>query len=128
MKLYVDPPPSLRLFQQEIDLLICIRGAEFPNIYTRENSAKPDRHFLLGVLQAAMIAVDEQDEDTVAFIDSPRLSLEKSNELIQLSCQMLIITNKTAFAVLTGTDKAMAKRLIREAARHFTGMIRLDIP
>ncbi len=128
MKLHVDPLPSLSLFQEEIDLLICVRGADFPNIYTNENSAKPDRHYLLGVLQAAMIAVDEQDEDTVVFIDSPRLSLEKSNELIQLSCQMIIITNKTAFAVLTGTDRAIAKHLIRGAARHFTGMIRLDIP
>ncbi len=130
MKLHVDPPPALDVLQQELDLVVCIREGEFPDVHTTENSPKPDRHFLLGVLQTAMIAVAEMDPETVVLIDTQSLTLERNNELTPLNCQLIIIISKTrtAFAVLTGTDKTLAKRLIGDAARRFTGTIRLDIP
>ena len=129
MKLHVDPPPALDLFGQDLDLVICVTETSLPVVYTAENSANPDRHFLLGVVQTALIAMEELDPDTVAFIGTSLLTLEKEDDLIHLNCQLIIIRSITGgFAVLTRTDPALARRLIREAARRFTGLIRLDVP
>jgi hypothetical protein len=129
MKLHVDPPPALDLFGQDLDLVICATETSLPVVYTAENSANPDRHFLLGVVQTALIAMEELDPDTVAFISTSLLTLEKEDDLIDLNCQLIIIRSITGgFAVLTRTDPALARRLIREAARRFTGLIRLDVP
>jgi hypothetical protein len=129
MKLHIDPPLALDLLGQDLDLVICVTETTLPVVYTAENSANPDRHFLLGVVQTALIAIEELDPDTVAFINSSLLTLEKNDELIRLNCQLIIIRSKTGgFAVLTRTDQTLARRLIREAARRFTGLIRLDIP
>ena len=129
MKLHIDPPLALDLLGQDLDLVICVTETTLPVVYTAENSANPDRHFLLGVVQTALIAVEELDPETVAFINSSALTLEKSDELIPLNCQLIIIRSNTGgFAVLTRTDQSLARRLIREAARRFTGLIRLDIP
>jgi len=129
MRLHADPPPPLDLFGQDLDLVICVTETTLPVVYTAENSANPDRHFLLGVVQTALIAMEELDPDTVAFISTSPLTLEKEDEPIDLDCQLIIIRSKTGgFAVLTRTDEALSRRLIREAARRFTGLIRLDIP
>ncbi len=129
MKLHVDPTPALDSFGQDFDLVICVTETTLPVVYTAENSANPDRHFLLGLVQTALIAIEELDPDTVAFISTSPLTLEKNDELIHLDCQLLIVRSKTgSFAVLMRTDQALARSLIREAARRFTGLIRLDIP
>ena len=129
MKLHIDPPLPLDMSGQDLDLVICITETTLPVVYTAENSANPDRHFLLGVVQTALIAMEELDPETVAFINSSALTLEKSDELIPLNCQLTIIRSNTGgFAVLTRTDQSSARRLIREAARRFTGLIRLDVP
>lgn len=129
MKLHIDPPPRLEIFGQQLELAICIKEGAVPDVHTIENSAKPDRHFLLGIVQTALIAIEEADPESTAFMDTNSLTLERSNESIQLNCQLIIVRSAAgAFAVLTGTDQALARRLAREAARRFTGTIRLDIP
>jgi len=129
MILHIDPPPPLEVFGQRLELVICIKEAAPPVVHTIENSAKPDRHFLLGIVQTALIAIEESDPESAVFMDTNSLTLERSNELIQLDCELIIARGASgAFAVLTGTDKASARRLAREAARRLTGTIRLDIP
>ena len=129
MKLHIDPPPSLEIFRQKLELVVCIKEGDLPGVYAIETSAKPDRHFLLGIVQTALIAIEEADPESTAFMDTNSLTLERSNELIPLNCQLIIVRSAAgAFAALTGTDKALARRLAREAARRFTGTVRLDIP
>ncbi len=129
MKLHADPSLALDLLGQDLDLVICITETTLPVVYTAESSANPDRHFLLGVVQTALIAMEELDPETVSFINCSTLALEKGDELIPLNCQLIIIRSNTGgFAVLTRTDQSLARRLIREAARRFTGLIRLDVP
>ncbi len=129
MRLRIDPPPPLEIFNQRLDLVICTKGGALPEVYTSENSPKPDRHFLLGIVQTALVAIEEADPESVVFMDTNSLTLETSNELIPLDCKLLIARAAAGgFAVLTGTDQALARRLAREAARKFTGTIRLDIP
>ncbi len=129
MKLDFDPLPALDSVTQDLDLVICITETTLPVVYTAENSAYPDRHYLLGVVQRALIALEELDPDSVAFINTSPLTLRRNDELIPLNCEITIIKSKTGgFAVLTRTDQALARRLLREAARKFTGLIRLDIP
>jgi hypothetical protein len=129
MILRIDPPPPLEVFGQQLELVICVKDGPIPGVYTTETSAKPDRHFLLGVVQTALIAIEESDPESVVFMDTKALTLERSNELIPLDCELVIARSVAgAFAVLTGSDKALARRLAREAARRLTGTIRLDIP
>jgi hypothetical protein len=129
MKLHIDPSPPLETFGQQLELVICIKEGTLPDVHTMENSPKPDRHFLLGIVQTALIAIEESDQETTAFMDTDSVMLERGNELVPLNCQLLIVRSAAgSFAVLTGTDKALARRLAREAARRFTGTIRLDIP
>ena len=68
MKLHIDPSLALDLFGQDLDLVICITESALPVVYTTENSANPDRHFLLGIVQTALIAMEELDPETVAFM------------------------------------------------------------
>lgn len=129
MILHIDPPPPLEVFGQQLELVICIKEGTIPVVHTIENSAKPDRHFLLGVVQTALITIEESDPESAVFMDTKSLTLERTNELIPLDCELIIARSAAgSLAVLTGTDKASARRLAREAARRLTGTIRLDIP
>ena len=129
MILRVNPPPPLEVFEHRLDLVICIKEGAIPVVYTAENSAKPDRHFLLGVVQTALIAIEESDPESVVFVDADSLILERSNEVMPLDCELIVARSAAgAFAVLAGKDKAFARHLAREAARRLTGTIRLDIP
>jgi hypothetical protein len=129
MKLRIDPPPPLEIFGQQLELVICVKEGTIPGVHTIENSAKPDRHFLLGFVQTALIAIEESDPESVVFMDANSLTLERTGGLISLDCELIIARSVAgAFAVLAGTDKALARHLAREAVRRLTGTIRLDIP
>ena len=129
MKLVLGQLPAPDSVRQDLDLIICVTETTLPVVYTAENSAYPDRHYLLGVVQRALMALEELDPDVVAFINASPLTLERNDEFIRLSCEITIIKGRAGgFAVLTRTDQGLGRHLLREAARKFTGLIRLDIP
>ncbi len=129
MRLLIDPPPPLKLFRQELDLVISASGLGTPQIFIKEGSAQPDRHFLLGIVQAVAMAVEEADSEFTAFMEADSLFLENAGPVKELPNGLIIVRGSDgALGGLAVRDRSVVRRLAREAVRWFTGAIRLDIP
>ncbi len=129
MRLLIDPPPPLRVFGQELDLVISASGQGPPKVFVKEGSVQPDRHFLLGVAQAVAMAVEEADSEFTAFMEADSLFLENAGPVKELSNGLIIVRGSDGtVGGLAVPDRSVARRLAREAVRWFTGSIRLDIP
>ena len=129
MRLNVDPTPPLSLFQQDLDLVICVEDGLSPEIYVKEGLPKPDRHLLLGLVQTVAVVVGEQDRELVAFMDARSIVLETGAGVRPVKLGLVIArTEDGTFGVLAMQDKRQARVLAREALRWFTGTVRLDIP
>jgi hypothetical protein len=131
MKLSVQPMPSLSAFSEDLQFVIHVgdSDAAIPELYLEEGLPQPDRHLLVGVAQTVLVAVEESDPETVAFLDACAVSLETPRETKPLDRGLIVVRSTTGqFGALVTAAPSAAKRLARKAVRWFTGGIRLDIP
>ena len=129
MRLIVDPEPSLPLFQQDLDLVICVEEGLAPEIQVKRGLPKPDRHLLLGLVQTVAMVVGEMDRELVCFMGTRSIELHTEDGTKTVKPGLVIArTAEGSFGVLAGEDKRHARVLARDALRWFTGTIRLDIP
>ena len=129
MRLFIDPPARLTVFDKELHLVISASEKGPPEIFVKKGLAQPDRHFLLGVVQAAAMAVEERDREFTAFMEAASLTLENAGSVKELSNGLIIAWSEDgSIGGLAVPDPGSARRLARELVRWFTGSIRLDIP
>lgn len=129
MKLLVSPPPPLPVFSQDLELVILVQEESIPQIFVEEGVPRPDRHLLLGLIQAVSMSVQERDPESVVCTENCAMRLDRSGDLRQLEPGLVIVRSKEGrFGVLAASDHSSARRLARQALRWFTGTIRLDVP
>ena len=129
MRLVIEPPVSLPVLLDELELIIRIAENETPQIYIREGSHKPDRHLLLGIVQSLKVAVEERDPDMVWFTPRCTACVEGCGETKIFDSGMILARDsKGAIGVLVIGDPTAGRKLARQGLRWFTGTIRLDVP
>jgi hypothetical protein len=129
MRLLTEPAAQSPLFDSELELVICLREESPPEIFLQDGMPRPDRHMLLGMIQTIVVAAEEMDSASVAFVDSCSTRLERGDEMSILHSDLIIIRAIDGrFGALAIGDKRSVRRLARRAERWFTGTIRLDVP
>jgi hypothetical protein len=129
MKLLIDPLPLLPLFSLDPELVIRIEEDRPPEVYIEEGLPRPDRHFLLGIAQSVLVAVEEMDPESVELMSTCTIKLDRANEVKDFGAGLVIVrVSEGRFGALIVGDSHLALRLARQAVRWFTGTIRLDIP
>ena len=129
MRIVTEPPVSLPVFPEQLELVIRIGEDETPQVYVRDGCPKPDRHLLLGIAQSVDVAVEERDPDMVRFTPRCTVSLEGTGDAkIFDSGLILARDSKGAIGVLVIGDPPAGRRLARHGLRWFTGTVRLDVP
>lgn len=129
MKLIIQPDPKLDIFTDDLELAILVREDQLPEILIEEGLPRPDRHLLLGIVQAITIAAEENDEDMLEVAENACMSLQ-STGVKRFSEPVLVIVRARSgrFAGFFNGDRRTAKNFSKKALRWFTGTIRLDIP
>ncbi len=129
MKLLMDPAPKLAVFCKDLDIVIHARDGGIPETYVEEGSPRPDRHMLLGIVQAAVIAVEESDNDSVATVSECPVMLRRLSDVKNLDPNLIVVKSGDGeIGVLAAGDSRDARRRVRDALRYFTGTVRLDVP
>lgn len=106
-----------------------VEGDGPPEVFVRDGLPRPDRHLLLGLVQAVSMAVEERDPESVVFIESCSIRMERAGLLKELGSSLVIVRAEDGgIGVLAVGDPADARRRARRAVRWFTGTIRLDVP
>lgn len=118
------------LLEKSLHLVLTLEPEGHFEVYTSEDSLKPDRHLLLGIAQAMAIQIEEKDPDTVAFAPEVEVELEIDGTVKRLSSDLIIVRTyeEGALAALVRGDSSSGRRLGRQAVRALTGTIRLDVP
>lgn len=129
MKLNISPNPPNPFFGDELDIVILIGEDRLPEVFPGEDQPRPDRHLLLGLVQAVSMAIGERDPESVVFLDDGSVQLDRSGESTDVAAGLVIAKSGCGrFAALVLGDPTAAGRLARQAVRWFTGTVRLDIP
>jgi hypothetical protein len=131
MKIHVQPLPSLPVFSEDLQFVIHVGDgdASVPELFLEDGLPRPDRHLLVGMAQSILMALEEADPETVAFLDSCAIRLDRSGETKPLDRGLIVVRSTTGkFGALVTATPREARRLARKAVRWFTGAIRLDIP
>jgi len=128
MRLVTEPPVSLPMLADELQLVIRINEDDAPQIHMRDGYLKPDRHMLLGIVQSVNVAVEEKDPDMVTFTTRCTVRLEGSGNNKTFDSGLVIARDREgAIAALVIGDPPTGRRLARQGLRWFTGTIRLDV-
>ncbi len=129
MRLVTDPPVPLDALHDELEFVIEAHEDTPPEIHLDDGRPRPDRHVVLGIAQAAALAVDEKDPDLVGFMEEVRVELVRNGESVPVAPVMMVFRSiHGRLGVLAGKDQAQVRRVARQMLRYFTKMIRLDIP
>jgi hypothetical protein len=131
MKLSAQPIPTLGVFSEDLQFVIHVgdSDAAVPELYVEDGLPRPDRHLLVGLAQSVLMAVEEKDAETVAFLEPCTVSLKRSDETKLLDRGLIVVRSMTGrLGTLVTATPGEARRLARKAVRWFTGAIRLDIP
>jgi len=129
VRLSIYPPLSHKAFDEELDVLITVSDEGILETHFDDRLPRPDRHFLLGIAQSALFAIEEKDPETVAFVETEEICIEHNGQTKHLQLGIAIAKARSGrVLVLASTDRQNAKRLARKAVRQLTGTLRLDIP
>ncbi len=131
MKLSAHPMPALSVFSEDLQFVIHLgdNDVAVPELYIEDGLPRPDRHLLVGLAQTVLMAVEEKDPETVAFLDPCTVCLKRSDETKLLGRGLIVVRSMTGkFGALVTITPGEARRLARKAVRRLTGAIRLDIP
>ena len=129
MRIQTDKPVPLEGLEGELELVITAKQDKTPEIHVAEGRSVPDRHLVLGMVQAAAIAIEERDSELVAFMDGLGVTLGKQDTWVPIDADLLVVrSGRGKIGVLVLVEQAQVRRVSRELLRYFTKMIRLDIP
>jgi hypothetical protein len=129
MRLTIDPIPTIPQFNCELEIVILITQDRLPEVFGAEDLPRPDRHFLLGLVQTAAMAIGEQDPESVVFVENCSMQLDRAGESKDVAAGLAVVKNREGrFGTLVVGDWTTAGRLARQAVRWFTGTVRLDVP
>jgi hypothetical protein len=123
--------PDLPVFAENLQVVFHIRDDDgsVPMLYTDDGVPRPDRHLMLGIAQATLMAIEETDPETVVFLESCAIELNRSGETILLNGGLTVVRSESGkLGALAPATPREARRLARKGVRWFTGAIRLDIP
>jgi len=114
---------------QDVEVVVHVGLGNQPEIFLEDGVAKPDRHFLIGLIQLCTVAVEERDAEVVLFSPDTNVVLEVNGHKNTISSGVLIFkTRKGRVGCVCLDDAGAGRRIMRDALRRFTGTIRLDIP
>lgn len=129
MRITTDPATLLPVFLEDLYLVILARDGMLPEVSVAEGTPAPDRHLVLGLVQSAVLAIEERDPETVVCKEYRSILLHRSGETKELAHGLVIGTSRDrSFGVLASCDWKEARRVARQTLRWFTGTVRLDIP
>jgi hypothetical protein len=129
MRLIIEPAPSLGILSKDVDLVIEVEESELPETYVDLGQPRPDRHLVLGLVQCAAIAIEEQDVESTLFTTDCSITLVRENDPVPLRGPLIVARSADGnFGVIAIGDETTARRLMRRAIRHFSGTIRMDLP
>jgi hypothetical protein len=128
MKLYQESVSS-SLAALDVDIVIHVGLETHPEIFLEDGVAKPDRHFLIGLIQLCTVSVEEKDSAVVTFSPNKTVVIETMGQQHTIESGIVIFrTTKGKVGCISCHDPAAARKIMRDALRRFTGAIRLDIP
>lgn len=129
MNIYQKDNLSTRTVAQDVEVVICIGLDSHYEILLEKDVAKPDRHFLVGLIQLCTVAVEEKDSEVVVFAPGQSVILEMNDRKNVISSGIVVFrTSKGHIRCICLHDATVGRRVMRVALRSFTGTIRLDIP
>lgn len=129
MRITTDPPPSLPVFSRDLELVIVIREDSVPEVFVEPGAPAPDRHLILGLVQSAVVGVEERDPDTVVSKEYRTIRLSQSDRTVDVYAALVVGKALDGrFGVLVSCDWKQARHVGRRALRWFTGTVRLDVP
>ena len=79
------------MFSLDPELVIRIEEDRPPEIYLEEGLPRPDRHFLLGIAQSVLVAVEEMDPESVELMSTCTIKLYRANEINVFGSGLLIV-------------------------------------
>jgi hypothetical protein len=129
VRIQTDKPIPLEGIEEELELVIVARPEKSPEIHKVDGRPAPDRHLVLGMVQAAAMAIEERDRELVANMEGLDVRLMKQGLSEPLDADLVIVRSEAGrIGVLALGDDVYVRRVSRELLRYFTKMIRLDIP
>jgi hypothetical protein len=129
MKLSTKPDTRLEILNESLEMVIEIKEDSIPTVRTCPGKPKPDRHMVLGVVQSLSMAVEERDEESVAFVEPRMVQLHTGEEIVRIDAPLVMMKSSLGkLGALALVDPKSARGLARGAVRYFTGTVRLDIP
>jgi hypothetical protein len=129
VKLILEPDPLPSDSGGDLGLVVVVCGDLPPAVYPEEGAPRPDRHFLLGLAQTALVLVEEMDRDCAAALDCLTATLIRDGEESRFSPSFVITMTKEGKILVIGVgDPHDARRAARKTLRYFTGGVRLDVP
>lgn len=129
MRIQTDKPVPLEGLDGELELVITAKQDKTPEIHLAESRPVPDRHLVLGMVQAAAIAIEERDPELVAFMEGLGVTLGKQGTWVTIDADLVVVRSEMGrIGVLVLVEQDRVRRVSREVLRYFTKMIRLDIP
>lgn len=129
MKIAIGKNESGPPLTGELELAIHAGQGERAEVFLGAGISKPDRHFVIGMVQLAAVAVEEKDPDFVSFIPDLSLSLLHDGQETPIGNGLFIFkTEEGRIGCVSALDPKSSTRVVREALRQLTGTIRLDVP
>ena len=129
MKLSTETDTNLEILHESLEMVIEIKEDSIPVVRTCPGKPKPDRHMVLGVVQSLSVAVEERDEESVAFVERRSVRLHAGENIVRIDAPLVMMKSSLGkLGALAFVDPKTARGLARGAVRYFTGTVRLDIP
>ena len=129
MRLSIAPSLSLPQFDDELEIVILICQDSLPEVLYAEGLPRPDKHLLLGLVQTVVMAIEEQDSESVVSMENCSVRVDRAGEWKDVSAGLVLVKSREGrLGALVRVDSATGRRLARQAVRWFTGTIRLDVP
>ncbi|MEW6352556.1 MAG: hypothetical protein AB1646_26210 [Thermodesulfobacteriota bacterium] len=129
MRVLTWPSVPLDVLRDEMDFVIEAHEDLPPEIHLSDGGPRPDRHVLLGLAEAAALAVDEKDPDLVGFTKEAKVELVRNGRTVTVEPVIMVFRSIPGrLGILAVGDPARVRRVVRQMRRYFTRMIRLDVP
>ncbi|MDQ1240315.1 MAG: hypothetical protein QG577_2501 [Thermodesulfobacteriota bacterium] len=129
MKIVIPQNHLGHLIDRELDVVIHARHDAGVEVYQDAGVIRPDRHFLIGMVQLSSVAIEEKDGDFVSFVRDQTITLNQDGHDMPIGEGLFIFkTTDGQVGCLSSLDPRSSLRLVRVALRQLTGTIRLDVP